>query len=338
MICKERDHREHPENDKLAIAGAKAEKDMAFYLSRAFVDAPDLWIFNDLRFKDETGDRAQIDHLVLHRHGFIVIESKSVSTSVAVNRQGEWVRFWNRIPQGMPSPIEQAKRQIDFLRRALQANRESLLGKVLGLKQMGFSKCPFEILVAISVNGTIQRGMDVPEVVKADQVPTMIQDIVKRHKKARSLFSATEWNSMDGVYNYTDEEVANISNFLLEHHFPLIDDSGTRSTSTGRVCEPRASYTTTPAPKPAPAPAPEREPEQMSDFGVCKKCGQQCLINWGRYGYYWKCIHCDNNMPIKDVCPSCNQKIKLRKDRNRYFSYCDLCKTGETLYCEFECA
>ena len=337
MIRKERDPGEHPETDKFAIAGAKAEKQMAFYLKRAFVDTPDLMVFNDLRIKDGTGDFAQIDHLVLHRHGIIIIESKSVSTSVTVNRRGEWNRDWKGQEKGMPSPIEQAKRQIDLLRRELQANRETLRNKKLGIIQGGFISCPFEILVAISDDGTIKREMEMPEVVKADQVPDRIRDIVKRHKKAASFFSSKEdRNGKDGMYSFADEEMTAISSFLLGSHVPLKVDSEARSASAGRVCEPRASYAPAPAPKPAPAPAPE--PELASGLGVCEKCGQQCLINWGRYGYYWKCIHCDSNMPIKDVCPSCKQKIKLRKDRNRYFSYCDLCKTGETLYCEFECA
>ena len=111
MIVKERDLREHPEQDRFAVAGAKAEAQLAFYLRRAFVDDPAILVFHDLRFKDDTGDSAQIDHLILHPYGFIVIESKSVSTGVKVNRQGEWVRFWDRQPQGMPSPVQQTETQ-----------------------------------------------------------------------------------------------------------------------------------------------------------------------------------------------------------------------------------
>lgn len=336
MICKERDPGEHPENDKFAVAGAKAEKQMAFYLRRAFVDADELWVFNDIRLKDDTDDRAQVDHLILHRHGFIIIESKSVSTGVSVNQHGEWVRFWNNRPQGMPSPIGQAKRQIEFLRRMLQANREELLGKALGIMQKGFRNCPFEILVSISDDGTIKREIELPEVVKADQVTDRIREIVKRHKKAASLFSKMEWNSMDGVYNFSDAEVARISSFLLEHHCPLSAVSYANTAAAVKVCEPHANYAVSPAPVAEQELVSAASPAVESGLGICDKCGEQCLIKWGRYGYYWKCIHCDKNMPIKELCTSCNQKIKLRKDRNRFFSYCDLCKTPEHLYCEFE--
>ena len=82
MICKERNPSEHPEHDKFADAGAKAEAQMAFYLKRAFSDDPDVWVFNDLRFRSDEEDVAQVDHLVMHRSGFIVIESKSVTSKV----------------------------------------------------------------------------------------------------------------------------------------------------------------------------------------------------------------------------------------------------------------
>jgi len=37
VIVKECDLREHPEQDRFAVAGAKAEAQLAFYLRRAFV-------------------------------------------------------------------------------------------------------------------------------------------------------------------------------------------------------------------------------------------------------------------------------------------------------------
>ena len=58
------------------------------------------------------------------------------------------------------------------------------------------------------------------------------------------------------------------------------------------------------------------------------------MIKWGRYGYYWKCLQCDTNMPIKEFCPSCKTKQKLRKEKNRFFIFCEPCETEE-LYVEF---
>lgn len=47
-----------------------------------------IYVFNDLRLEQEQ-DAAQIDHLILHRYGATIVESKSVTTRIQVNEQGE---------------------------------------------------------------------------------------------------------------------------------------------------------------------------------------------------------------------------------------------------------
>ena len=45
--------------DKMGRAGYDAEKQMAFYLRRAFAEASDIFVFNDIRFV-RNGEAAQI--------------------------------------------------------------------------------------------------------------------------------------------------------------------------------------------------------------------------------------------------------------------------------------
>ena len=86
MIAKELDP--FTSTDKRQLAGRKAEEQMAFYLKRAFEHDDRVRVFNGLRFERE-GDAAQIDHLVFHRWGMILVESKSVTGTVRVNEHGE---------------------------------------------------------------------------------------------------------------------------------------------------------------------------------------------------------------------------------------------------------
>jgi len=343
MIIKERDQREHLESDKFSQAGADAEKTMAFYLRRSFAQDKDVLVFHDLRFKDETNDAAQIDHLVMHREGFIIIESKSVTSAVEINPHGEWTRIWNGYPQGMPSPIQQAKRQIDFLRRALHANKETLLNKILlGMLQPGFRNCPFDVLVAISDKGTIKRSADVPEVTKADMVPEKIREIIAKRKWDASLRNQ---KSEAPKYNFKDEEMQRMAKFLTDHHYPLVEERGQRKGDTlaGNISKPPTVPPPAPvqvlAPvsvsHPAPPPQPPPVPQVDKGLGVCDKCGAQCEILWGKFSYYWKCHACNNNMAIKEFCPSCTGKMKIRKDKSRFHIGCEKCG-GERLYCEFE--
>src|ERR1017187_9656862 len=278
MICKERDSREHPAHDKLSEAGAKAEEQMAFYLKRAFRDDSEAWVFNDLRYETDEGDAAQIDHLVLHRSGFILIESKSVTSKVRIHQNGEWERLWNNHWQGMPSPIKQVERQLEFLRRALHAYREQLLGKLIfGHGQVGFGSVPFEILVAISDCGSIDRKGDFPEVTKADLVPDRVREIIKRHKKARSLLSLNlNFTSTDGLYNFKDVEIESIRGWLTGYHFRQKENAFVRE----RNSSPQPPVAIQPPAVPA-APVAQDIPSSVSPsngLGICQKCDTQCQI------------------------------------------------------------
>ncbi|MEO1407846.1 MAG: nuclease-related domain-containing protein, partial [Pseudomonadota bacterium] len=108
-------------------AGIQAERQMAYYLHRAFATSSNLYVINDLRLVDpeqpepdpRTGGSspgvAQIDHLVLHRFGAFIVESKSVTGTVTVRDDGGGDE-WTRSGKGMPSPLRQAERQGEFLR------------------------------------------------------------------------------------------------------------------------------------------------------------------------------------------------------------------------------
>jgi hypothetical protein len=330
MICKEREKGEHPTHDKLSEAGAKAEEQMAFYLKRAFRDDPEAWVFNDLRYETDDGDAAQIDHLVLHRSGFVLIESKSVTSKVRIHQNGEWERLWNGHWQGMPSPIKQVERQLEFIRTALQAYRDQLLGKLIfGHVQMGFGNVPFEILVAISDSGSIDRKGDFPEVTKADLVSDRVRGIIKRHKKARGLLNLN-LKSNDGLFNFKTEEIEAIRGWLTGHHCPQLASTPIQQRSS----PPQAPTAIQPPPVPA---APVAQDVRSivppsTGLGICQKCGTQCQILWGKFGYYWKCPKCQTNMAIKEYCPTCKTKLRLRKDKRRFFKYCEPCKIPESLY------
>lgn len=335
MICKERDAEEHLARDMYAKAGERAEDTMAHYLRRAFRDDPEVWVFNDLRFKSDDDDACQIDHLVMHRSGFIVIESKSVTSKVRILPNGEWERVWNNHWQGMPSPIKQAERQVDFLRAAFQAYHEELLGKtLLGLVQMTFKNMPFDVLVAISDAGSIDRKGTFPEVNKAEFIKERIQEIVQRHKKARGFLSRDTEN---GLYNLKDNEIAAIGKWLLDHHYP-------RSLQEQRRAQKEPARAAPPPPPPPPpvqspvpppaAPVPPSSQAPGAQAGRCEACGGESAILYGQYGYYWKCSGCGKNMPIKEFCPHCREKIKLRKDRQRFYKSCVRCGTPEELFFE----
>jgi hypothetical protein len=254
---------------------------MAFYLRRGFADDASLAIFNDLKLS-VGGDGFQIDHLVLHRSGAIIIESKSVTTRVRVNALAEWERYFNGSWNGMPSPIAQANAQAMQFRRLLNAHKADLLGKLAGLLQKGFGCFRIDVLVAISDSGAIDRADPAiaTEATKADFICDRVRSLVAAQQNSARLIKGEN-------VAITESEFSTVQQFLL------------RSASWKRVK----------------APAPPPVPMRASGLS-CSKCSDgDGSIQHGRFGYYWKCNPCGGNTKISLPGPG-----RLRKN-GRIFTF-----------------
>ena len=224
MILKERT--QPTPTDRFGAAGDKAERQVAHYLARSFGDTRDVLILNDLRVMHD-GEVAQIDHLLLHRSGMVIIESKSVSSELFVNRQSEFTRSYQGKRSGMPSPIQQAKRQAALLRKLIDTNKSTLLPKTFGLLQQGFGNFPIEIVVAISDRGIIKhQGKRPPELLKADALTDRLQELVSHHKKGRGFAGLIRQTLSEnkkefegaGLYNLKQAQLELMAQFLLSCH------------------------------------------------------------------------------------------------------------------------
>lgn len=62
---------------------------------------------------------------------------------------------------------------------------------------------------------------------------------------------------------------------------------------------------------------------------VCRACSSANLaIEYGKYGYYFKCRDCLGNTPIKLGCGHAGHKERLRKEGPKFFRECAECKTS----------
>jgi hypothetical protein len=349
MIVKELDYIEP--SDKFEKAGYYAESQMAFYLSREFKDDPQFLIFNNLRF-EKAGDACQIDHLVLHQYGMIIIESKSVTTRVEVNELGEWKRWFNNAWQGMPSPILQAQRQGKFLKDYLEEHVETLLGKILFM-QAHFTKMPIDILVAISDSGIINRPKNdkLNTVFKADQIADRVKGIVSEYRKIDSLLSF----SLKSAYLFNMDEVPKISNFLLVHHkLSKVKTSLTDRNSTPITSHPINSPIKNPSiAKPIATVLPQKKiiPNVPSNLqkseitnkpvvkvvkptsqNTCSHCQSSNLSIAYAHNYFFRCDDCGKNTSIKNICSSCCDREKIRKSGLQFFTECEKCATSQLFH------
>jgi len=251
-------------SDPRRKAGEEAEKQMAFYLQRAFRKRDDCFVINDLSITHD-GEQAQIDHLIVSPYGLVIIESKSCHSTIIVDEFNRWARTFNGKPEGMQSPILQAEEQGRILKELLRSNTESLLGKMLiGSVQKGFGYCPFLVYVSVSDSGIIEQKIDVPELHKSDEVAKIITGKLDEIKRKSDLLSPKFWLTSEVGWRMKLEEARAVAEFLIAQH-----RSVSQTTSVKKAKE---------------VPLSEAMPAQMETTFVpkvgakCPECGAAKLI------------------------------------------------------------
>jgi hypothetical protein len=221
MILKELDP--FTGTEPFELAGRRAEEQMAFYLRRAFGHDPEVFVMNGLRLERE-GDACQIDHLLVHPFGFVIVESKSVTTEVAIDAKGDWSRLVDGRWRGMPSPLNQAKLQIELLRLILDDHAPQALGKILGM-QKRFGGLHYDAFAAVSDNGIINwpPGDKYETVCKADGTCELIKNRLKFLKGetglsglAKGLFDLRR----ETVVGYSMDVMLKVAKHLQTCHAP----------------------------------------------------------------------------------------------------------------------
>jgi hypothetical protein len=315
---------------------------MAFYLHRAFSEDPAVHVLHDLRLVDphqpeHTGQPgvAQIDHLLVHRLGMFIIESKATRGVITVRHDGHGGDHWTRGSEGMPSPIRQAERQAAFLRAFLQRNRADLLGKVrvgmrtvmkaiAGTDQRGFTNMPIQIIAAISDQGRIDAkgGWKPPTdpfrtfLCKADTVAVHIRSELSVHSDAAPLLA--ERRGAYGEWSMSAAEARSVAEFLAANHQPLHQSPAPTPRS--------AASTLPPQPQPPRSAVAAPQPPGGPKLPACQHCASTALTPlWGKYGYYWKCDACTKNTAMPTACSACGAKgdrgkvVRIRKDGPAYY-------------------
>lgn len=289
--------------DPRIVAGQQQEKDVAFYLRRAFKDHKKVHVINDFRFT-HNDENAQIDHLIVYPFGFILVESKSINGEVNVNKEGEWSRTVGNKWCGMPSPIKQVELQQKLLREYLHEHRIEILPKLFGIRAQSFGMRCWHNICAVSSNSIIARE-DIPKAISDQVVKTeFIADKIKNVMKLRNKLITTL--TIDSRPDFNKDELQSIVDFLLqkpELQANKVEEVSSKTNFWG-----------------------------ISDNPLlrCKNCDESKDLTpqHGRYGYFVKCNKCDTNTSMKMPCPKCHSKnTKVSKSKEVYSLNCQDCLT-----------
>jgi Zn finger protein HypA/HybF involved in hydrogenase expression len=216
----------------------------------------------------------------------------------------------------MPSPINQARRQADFLKNYLMARSDNLLKKSL-IFQASFTDFKFDILVAISDSGIINRpkNSNISEVYKADQITDEINSIISSYAGTNKNILTLKVN-----YHFSNTSMDKITRYLTQTHKPV-----KCSNKLEGVKETKAVYSTS-------TPDKKKETKELVHHSCSKCTSNNVEIVYGKFGYYFKCHDCNGNTSIKLKCKEASCKPKLRKQKLTFFKECAACKSSEIFF------
>lgn len=299
-------------------AGIKGEKNSAYLIDFDLKDSKNTAIIHDLRLEID-GRVAQIDHVLIHRTlRVFALETKHFNDGLKITDNGEFLRWsgWKKTFEGMASPLAQNERHIAVLKDAFR--------KIEMPTRLGMRLNPsFHSVVLVDSKARIDRPkkFDSGKVIKADMFTDYLESILGKQ------------GAMAALLNLIDEEtLEQIARRLVMLHKPATFDYSSKfgiyQTPNAAASEPAK------AAKPA-APTTRSHPvistpvNSAPDAQACRGCGSnQLSVQYGKFGYYFKCNACDGNTPIKIGCGMDGHKEKIRKDGVTFFRECADCGTS----------
>ena len=311
---------------KILRAGMKGETESAYLIDFDHRASKNTAVIHDLRL-EINGRVAQVDHLLIHRTLTVfVLETKHFNSGMKISDEGEFLR-WNdykKAFEGMPSPLAQNERHIAVLKDAFNSID---MPTRLGIKLFP----AFESYVLVSQNARIDRSrkFDSSRIIKADVLRKTIDDQQEQDGLLTSIGSLSRLVST--------ETVEDIARKLCSLHRPIAVNYQAKFGISDWPTPKPSNQTPPPFPRTtAPHHAPEKSQRLPSDSGakiVCRACSSPSVtIQYGKFGYYFKCIDCDANTPIKLGCGRAGHKEKIRKDGLRFYRECAECKTSSLFF------
>lgn len=309
--------------DKKRKAGRRQEADVAFHLQRGLGNEKNVHLFHDIKMVLD-GQTAQIDHLILHKYGFILIESKSVYGEVSVNASHEWSRSFKNKWYGIPSPVEQANAQKEILKGVLKENVHNLLGTLLGI-QKGFGGRNYDVLVAISSSAIIHR----------ENMPSGVDSVTLKSEflaeKVKKLIAG--YGLFLGVTHppFSNNEMEAIARFLKSKQQKPMPPNAPPTPGPSAKGSPVEKAPAANSGKKESKPKQKAEPESVERKTwvlACRGCSETEGLTgkYGRHGYYVTCSACSKNTSMKSPCPQCEGKsTRVSKRKSLYTLSCSDC-------------
>lgn len=298
-------------------SGIKGEQESAYILDFDLKDSANRAVIHDLRL-EINGRIAQIDHLVINRIlDVFVLETKNFHAGFKITEDGEFLR-WNGFKksfEGMASPLAQNERHITVLK--------DVFAQIDMPTRLGIRLSPsFHSYVLVASSARIDRPVkfDSSQVVKADAWPKTLEKYVDDLGVLSTFASAARMVS--------SETLVDVCKKIIALHKPITINYAAKfgiAEAQNAPVEPVA----------LPAQPAQKTPDvrEVPETAQCRFCQSQTVsIQYGKFGYYFKCGSCDGNTPIKISCGQSGHKERLRKEGLLFYRECADCKSSSLFF------
>lgn len=243
-----------------------------------------------------------------------MLESKNFYYGIKITPEGEFLALNGKDSQAIESPIEQNNRHI----KALQM---SVADRNLGPQRLGFAiPIAYKNVVLISPTSKVIRPdsapFDLSSVQKADAFTSALDKIMDN----KSIVSAPKIIGSDTLQEFAEK--------LVRLHRPASFDYAAKFGIQETTVPPAAPSATS-------SPALPRVAESTVAYAspVCRGCKSVNLsIQYGKFGYYFKCSDCSGNTPIQISCGKDGHKERIRKEGSMFYRECQECGTSSVYF------
>jgi hypothetical protein len=296
-------------------AGVKGERESAYLIDFNFGKSKNFVVIHDLRLEVD-GRVAQIDHLLINRAlDVLVLESKHFHAGVKITEEGEFLQWnsWKNTYEGMSSPLAQNDRHIEVLKDAFK--------RIDMPVRIGLRLAPiFHSYIMVAPNARVVRPkkFNTGNVIKADALYSMWQKKIDKMLPTGIMGRVAKIVSTDTIES--------IGRQLIALHKPIhinyVKKFGLDVNTTSTTLQ-----------QPIGSSGKETPVQKTTNTYVCRACGSTSLsIQYGKYGYYFKCADCGGNTPIKLGCGNDGHKERLRKEGRKFFRECAECGSSTLFF------
>ncbi len=291
--------------------GYKSEKEHAYYLDFEFKDSKNIIVLHDIRL-EHNGRTAQIDHILISRMEITVLESKSFTGDLTIKDDGALEVRYGKNKDTFPNPIEQNNRHKQVL--------ESLINDQFDLQANTrfFGGLSFKSKILINPKTTIINKKLPENYERADSY------ITRRNKEVDNMSPLDVLKFASTLMSI--EKAKKLAKFLMRHDKPLSFDYRKKY-----HIKPNADLFV--QEKPISYGKETSEPSSVNKIiYACSECKSTNLeVNYGR-NYYFKCLTCTSNIPIRHTCNTANCKPKTKKKKLQFFKVCEVCGIDEVFW------